>query len=131
MDAFDRRFGDYNPKKVYALDPAWLSLFNSLIYIGFAAAANILPIRDRGQILAAQILNYVYVVMELAVVPTFQSEIVPTQVPGLAVGSYQFSIAMGDLIGNSICCGTSNIQSDGAWRIPLGLFYVIPTIILL
>jgi hypothetical protein len=31
--------------------------------------------RSRDQILAARILNYVYVGMELAVVPTFQSEI--------------------------------------------------------
>lgn len=41
MDAFDKRFGDYNSRtKQYALDPAWLSLFNSLNYIGFAAGIS-------------------------------------------------------------------------------------------
>jgi hypothetical protein len=34
----------------------------------------------------------IYVGMELAVVPVFQSEIVPPPVRGLAVGTYQMSI---------------------------------------
>lgn len=38
MNAFTKQFGDYNAKKkTYALDPVWLSLFNSLVYIGFGA----------------------------------------------------------------------------------------------
>ncbi|KAE8383054.1 general substrate transporter [Aspergillus bertholletiae] len=159
MDAFDRRFGDYNPgTKKYVLDPAWLSLFNSLNYIGFAAGVLIgsqvsarfgrrwcmfsmscyalvtatitITSKSRNQILAARILNYVYVGMELAVVPTFQSEIVPAQIRGLAVGTYQFSIIIGGLVINSICRGTSKIEDDRAWRIPLGLFYIVPIIIL-
>ncbi|KAE8356936.1 general substrate transporter [Aspergillus coremiiformis] len=159
MDAFDKRFGHYNPQtKQYALDPAWLSLFNSLNYIGFAVgvllgsqvsarfgrrwcmfsmscyalitATIAVTSKHRNQILAARILNYVYVGMELSVVPTFQSEIVPAPVRGLVVGSYQFSLILGGLIVNSICRGTSSIQDDRAWRIPLGLFYIVPTIVL-
>lgn len=34
----------------------------------------------------------VYVGMELSVVPVYQSEIVPTSVRGLVVGTYQFSL---------------------------------------
>lgn len=137
MDAFDRQFGVLDPKtKKYILEPYWLSLFNSLNYIGFAFGTNnhsyvdtvsplawimycialvrlltarcmlgvflgsIISARfgrrwcmfsmscyaivtatiavtsvSREQIMAARILNYVYVGMELAVVPTFQSEI--------------------------------------------------------
>lgn len=56
--------------------------------------------------------------------------IVPAQVRGLAVGTYQFSIILGGLIINSICRGTSKIEDDRAWRIPFGLFYIVPTIIL-
>lgn len=56
--------------------------------------------------------------------------IVPAQVRGLAVGTYQFSIILGGLIINSICRGTSKIQDDRAWRIPLGLFYIVPAIVL-
>lgn len=37
MDAFQAQFGDYNPKtKKYGLQTYWLSLFNSLPFIGFA-----------------------------------------------------------------------------------------------
>lgn len=38
MDSFTKQFGVYNStKKAYALEPYWLSLFNSLNYIGFGA----------------------------------------------------------------------------------------------
>lgn len=38
MDAFDKQFGYYDETEgAWALEPYWLSLFNSLNYIGFAA----------------------------------------------------------------------------------------------
>lgn len=38
MNAFEKQFGDEDPKtKKYSLNTVWLSLFSSLIYIGFAA----------------------------------------------------------------------------------------------
>lgn len=37
MDAFQRQFGEINPKTGrHYLPPAWLSMFNSLNYLGFA-----------------------------------------------------------------------------------------------
>lgn len=119
MDAFDKQFGVFDEKTgKYVLEPYWLSLFNSLNYIGFAAgecashhklglliilgvlagtwissrwgrrwcmfimsvyalitATIAVTSSHREQIMAARILNYVYVGMELGVVPTFQSEI--------------------------------------------------------
>lgn len=42
MDAFAHRFGVFSAKqKKYVLEPYWLSLFNSLNYIGFAAGMNL------------------------------------------------------------------------------------------
>jgi MFS family permease len=124
MEAFIRHFGEYNSSTgSYELDSQWLSLFNSLNYIGFAAGlldpfpldgtlSNTLSIslgviigslisarfgrrwcmfvmsvyalvtatiavtsNTTEQIMAARILNYVYVGMELSVVPIFQAEI--------------------------------------------------------
>jgi SP family sugar:H+ symporter-like MFS transporter len=125
MDPFAKQFGVLNSKTgLYALEAWWLSLFNSLNYIGFGAGMNIHFLNEppfgipadtinsgviigslvsarfgrrwcmfsmslyalvtaticvtsntREQIMAARILNYVYVGMELAVVPTYQSEI--------------------------------------------------------
>lgn len=46
------------------------------------------------------------------------------------VGSYQLSLAIGGLVINSVCYGTSGIQDNRAWRIPLGLFYIVPSIVL-
>lgn len=88
--------------------------------------------QNKSQIMAARILNYLYIGMELSVVPMFQSEIVPAPIRGLAVATYQLSIALGGLIINSTCFATNNHYKDNrAWRIPLGLFYIIPTIIIL
>ena len=125
MDHFNRQFGEYDEgKERYSLPSAWLSLFNSLNYIGFAAGTSADPVKlccftaltqlhstgvlvgsvissrfgrrwcmfvmslyalvtatiavtsmNKDQIMAARVLNYVYVGMELSVIPTFQSEI--------------------------------------------------------
>lgn len=68
--------------------------------------------------------------MELAVVPAFQSEIVPASARGFIAGSYQLSLIFGGFVINSVCRGTSGIKDNRSWRIPLGLFYIVPTIIL-
>ncbi|TQN69344.1 Major facilitator-type transporter ecdD [Colletotrichum shisoi] len=159
MDAFQRQFGHQNPTTgKWRLPTGWLALFNSLNYIGFAAgviigslvsarwgrrwcmfamsAWAVIPAtiavtsNSREQIMAARILNYIYVGMELAVVPVYQSEIVPSEIRGFAVGSYQFSLMFGTLIVNSVCRGTSTLEGNASWRIPMGLFYVIPVIVM-
>ncbi|KAJ3543506.1 hypothetical protein NM208_g2130 [Fusarium decemcellulare] len=158
MDSFEKQFGVWDETKgAFALEPYWLSLFNSLNYIGFAAGVilgSLISSRwgrrwcmfvmsvyalctatisvtsfHPEQIMAARVLNYVYVGMELGVVPTFQSEIVPAQARGFMVGSYQLSLAVGGLVINSVCFGTSFLPDNRAWRIPLGLFYIVPTIV--
>lgn len=93
-------------------------------------ATIIVTSQTRKQILAGRVLNYVYIGMELSVVPVFQSEIVPAEIRGFVVGTYQFALIAGGLILNIICSGTSGIQDDRAFRIPYGLFYIIPAIIM-
>ena len=60
--------------------------------------------------------------------------LLPTTVPGKArafvVGTYQLSIGAGGLVINLVCTGTSHLNDNRAWRIPLGLFYIVPSIIL-
>ncbi|KAK7216998.1 hypothetical protein V2G26_005001 [Clonostachys chloroleuca] len=158
MDAFDKRFGEYDPiKKISYLPSTWLALFHSLNYIGFAAGVIIgsfvsarwgrrtcmfimsiyaigtatiaVTSTNKHHIMAARILNYIYVGMELAVVPAYQSEIVPALVRGFVVGTYQLALILGGLVINCVCFGTSTLSGDESWRIPLGLFYIIPAII--
>ncbi|KAJ5975134.1 hypothetical protein N7481_008841 [Penicillium waksmanii] len=159
MTAFTKQFGEYNPQTgAYAIPAYYLSLLNSLNYIGFAlglligslisrrygrrlcifsmscyalvTATITVTSQSKGQILAARILNYVYVGMELSVVPVYQSEVVPAPVRGFVVGTYQLAIGIGGIIINSICRGTSTLEGNKSWRIPFGLFYVIPCVIL-
>lgn len=92
--------------------------------------------------------------------PIFMSEIMPAPIRGITVGSYQFSLVVcseplttfsfiylfqigthrpsrtdpsqqtGGLIVNCIARGTSTMTTNAAWRIPMGLFFVVPTIII-
>ncbi|KAL2879605.1 hypothetical protein SGCOL_005216 [Colletotrichum sp. CLE4] len=155
MDAFERQFGEYDDTtRQWKIPTYFLSLLNSLNYIGFAAglvvgslnsarfgrrttmivmsvyalisATVVVTSTTKEQILTPD----VYVGFELAVVPVYQSEIVPAPVRGMVVGTYQLSIGLGGLVINSICRGTSNFQDSRAYRIPFGLFYVIPSIVL-
>ncbi|CAK7204953.1 hypothetical protein SEUCBS139899_007715 [Sporothrix eucalyptigena] len=159
MTPFARQFGEYNEKTgKYALLTYWLSLFDSLNYVGFAvgvvigslvsarwgrrmcifamscwalvAAAIVVSSSTRGQILAGRILFYIYIGMELSVMPVFMSEIMPAPIRGITVGSYQFSLVTGGLIVNCIARGTSTLTTNAAWRIPMGLFFVVPAIII-
>lgn len=50
--------------------------------------------QNRDQILAARVLEYIYIGMELAVVPIFQAEITPKEARGFVVGTYQLSLAV-------------------------------------
>lgn len=135
-----------------------MSLLNSLTYIGFAfglvtgniisgklgrrncflvmcgwalvGAVILVTSHNRWQMLAGRIIAYVYIGMELALVPVLQSELVPPSVRGFVVGTYQSSLLFGQLLGAVICRGTSTVEGDNSWRIPLGLFFIIPSILL-
>lgn len=142
----------------YALQSCYLSLLNSLTYIGFSfglvlgntlsgkfgrrkcfvvmsgwaliGAVILVTAKNRWQMVAGRIIAYVYIGMELALVPVLQSEIVPAKVRGLVVGTYQSSLIFGQLIGALVCYGTKSFQDDKSFRIPIGLLFVIPTLLL-
>ncbi|KAH7011328.1 hypothetical protein EDB80DRAFT_749804 [Ilyonectria destructans] len=144
--------------KVYFLESWWLSLFTSLRYIGFGsgiligstvskhfgrrmcmfsmsvwsciATTIIITSKNRNQILAARILAYIYIGMELAVVPIYQAEITPRRPRGFVVGTYQLSLAIGGLVVNCVARRTGDIQSPAAYFIIYGLFYILPVIVI-
>ena len=118
MNAFQRKFGVYNEAQgTYQIEPYFLSLLNSLTYIGFAfglVTGNILSRRygrkktffimcmwalvgaiilvtsqHKEQMLVGRIVAYIYIGMELALVPVLQSELTPAPVRGFVVGTYQ------------------------------------------
>jgi MFS transporter, SP family, sugar:H+ symporter len=158
MDYFERQFGVYSAeKKTYTLPTWWVSLFNSLIFIGlglgviagsmiskhfgrrmcifvmslWALISAVITITSTTstQILIGRIFNYGYIGMEMAVVPIYQSEIVPQQARGFVVSTYQFMIGIGGIVINCVAYGTQNVKSNSSWRIPFGLFFIIPTLV--
>ncbi|KAF4996395.1 hypothetical protein FDECE_12474 [Fusarium decemcellulare] len=158
MDSFAKQFGEWSEKKqAYALDPVWVSFFNGFNYLGQAAgvvigsyvskrfgrrmcmfsmslwacvaATIVITSKTADQILVARVLNYIYIGMELAVVPVFQSEITPKHARGFIVGTYQISLFIGGLVINCIARGTGGLPGREAYMIPWGLFYVVPTFV--
>lgn len=93
-------------------------------------ATILISSRAREQALVGRILNYIYIGMELSVCPVFQAEIVPHQIRGFVVGTYQMSLLIGGIIINSVCRGTSTLDGNKSWQIPLGLFYLVPLCII-
>lgn len=121
MPFFTQKFGVYNTKtKTWAIQPYFLSFLNSFTYIGFAfglvmgsfisrkfgrrwcmfsmciwaiiGATILVTSQKKEQMLVGRIIAYIYIGMELAVVPVFQSELVPRRVRGFIVGTYQFGL---------------------------------------
>jgi MFS family permease len=127
MNAFNEKFGHYDAKlERYAIDPYFLSLLNSLTYVGQAfgvitggwigrhygrrvsfwvmcfwatlSAILLVTAQTKEQVLVGRIFNYVYLGQELVTVPVFQAEIAPPQIRGMIVGTFQ----LGTMV--SVCC---------------------------
>lgn len=121
MTFFTIKFGKYNPTtKAYALEPFYLSLLNSLTYIGFAfglvtgntisrrygrrmcmftmclwslvGTTILVTAHSKPQMVVGRVISYIYIGMELSVVPIFQSELVPARVRGFVVCTYQIGL---------------------------------------
>lgn len=136
MSAFKRTFGNYNPHtKAYVLDPVFLSLLNSINFIGFVfgllfgnlvsrrfgrriamfvmcfwamiAAIVLLLSKTQTQTITGRTITYVYIGMELALVPVLQSELVPARARGFVVGTYQSGIMVS-------CCSVFHIDIKGS-----------------
>lgn len=54
-------------------------------------------------------------------IPLYQSEIVPRQVRGAIVGTYQLFITLGILMSYCACYGTHSYGDSGQWRVPMGI----------
>lgn len=158
MDSFTEQFGEYNTAtREYRIPAHFLSYLNSLQYIGFAfglllgsiisskfgrkwcirlmsgyaliTATIAVTSQKKEQILSARVLNYIFIGMEMSVIPVFQAEITPARARGLVVGAFQLSLAVGGLIIHIITNSTSDRENSSAWRIPVGLFFIFPAIV--
>ncbi|KAF4443542.1 hypothetical protein F53441_11397 [Fusarium austroafricanum] len=158
MPFFKRQFGTFDEATgTYVLETVFLSLLNSIQFIGFVfglVLGNIFSLRfgrrlamvfmcfwvlvsaiilitskTGTQAIVGRTINYGYIGMELALVPVLQSELVPAEARGFVVGTYQSGLLFGNLLMSIICRGTSDIKGHASWQIPYGLFFVIPSIL--
>ncbi|CZR44021.1 putative RCO3 glucose transporter [Fusarium proliferatum ET1] len=90
----------------------------------FQICARATPMLLVGRLLAGVAVGAISVL-----VPLYQSETAPKWIRGTIICMYQFSITVGILTATTINVGTSNIDSDAAYRIPLGI-QLVPGIIL-
>ncbi|VUC35051.1 unnamed protein product [Clonostachys rosea] len=159
MDDFIDMVGTKQPDGKIVIPSDWLSLFNGFSIVGFAAGLIVgnritekfgrlwtirimsiwtiicttilITCRNRDQMMAGRALNYLYIGMELAVIPLYQAEITPLQNRGAMVASYNTALNLGSLIMSLVCYGTSTIPGKTSYILPIGLFYIIPTIVLI
>lgn len=158
MDQFVADFGTPGPNGTKILTASWLSLFNGLSVVGFfvgvlignrlsekvgrrntvramccwtlVCATILVTSRHRNQMIVGRTLNHIYTGMELAVIPLYQAEITPLPARGAVVATYNTSLILGSLIMGIICYGTSSMPGRTAYLLPLGLFYIIPSLVL-
>lgn len=118
MPFFKRQFGTFDEATgTYVLETVFLSLLNSIQFIGFvfglvlgnlfsrrfgrrlamflmcfwALISGVILITSKTptQAITGRTITYVYIGMELALVPVLQSELVPAEARGFVVGTYQ------------------------------------------
>lgn len=121
MNAFIKKFGVFDPvSKKYRIEPYFLSLLNSLTYVGqvtgvllggyisrrwgrrmslftmtfwaMLSAILVVTAQTKEQMLVGRIINYIYLGQEITTIPVMQSEICPPSIRGYSVGSYQLGI---------------------------------------
>ncbi|PVH83886.1 general substrate transporter [Cadophora sp. DSE1049] len=157
--AYARQFGDFNPRmKKFVLPALYLSLLNSLkagthlvgVFVGswiskrygrrwcisllniyaFGTTAVMVSGTNHAQMLTGRSMHYVYLGMQLSVIPIFLAEISPTHLRGSIGTLYWLSIKCGGLLITGIVRVTSRNEDNSAWQIPIGLIFVIPVIVI-
>ena len=82
------------------------------------------------QFTVGRIINFAMTGFCIVVVPIYQAECSPKQLRGLMNSTIQWIIILGQTVASLVNLGTQGIPSDASWRIPVGLQFVIPAILL-
>ncbi|PWY88302.1 aldehyde dehydrogenase [Aspergillus heteromorphus CBS 117.55] len=84
-----------------------------------------------GQILAGRMIVQCFIGWEDWLVPMFLAEISPTIVRGATVVVYVFAHMFGSFICAIITYETAKLDNNSAWKIPIGVMWAFPCLILL
>ncbi|OAQ98488.1 hypothetical protein LLEC1_04179 [Akanthomyces lecanii] len=159
MHSFSRRFGEYNEKKNIFAIPAWLlSIMTATPFLGKAIGCAICgPIAEKwgrkfaicglcilsfigvtlqtsaasaAQFTVGRVFTFAMTGMTIVVVPIFQAEASPRVLRGMFGSTIQAMVLFGQVISTLVTYGTETIQTAAAWRIPIGLQFVAPCLLL-
>lgn len=153
-------FGTYNKaKKEWGFSPQHLSFLNSLgdpakglgtiigfligenfgrkpcfICMQFMALAGIAvtySAKTYAQALAGRMIVQCFVGWEDWLVPMFLAELAPASVRGATVVVYVFGHFFGSLICSFVTLGSSKLDDNRSWQIPVGVMFIFPSLALL
>jgi len=62
------------------------------------------------------------------IIPAYVAEVAPAELRGLLVGLMHLQIVLGNIIASVINARTSKIDSKSSWMIPVGLQFIMPTL---
>ena len=82
------------------------------------------------QFTVGRIINFAMTGFCIVVVPIYQAECSPKELRGLMNSTIQMIIILGQTVASLVNLGTQNIPSDTSWRIPVGLQFVVPAVLL-
>ncbi|KAJ5745935.1 hypothetical protein N7520_011117 [Penicillium odoratum] len=106
-----------------------MCIFTMSIY-ALGSASVVVSSTTVAQIQTGRALHYIYLGMQLAVIPTFLTELAPAKNRGGMGVLYWLSIKAGGLFITGIARATKKMTTDAAWRIPFGLILVIPFLVI-
>lgn len=82
------------------------------------------------QFTVGRIINFAMTGFCIVVVPIYQAECAPKELRGLMNSTIQMIIIFGQLVASLVNLGTEQIPNDASWRIPIGLQFVVPIILI-
>lgn len=159
MSPFRRRFGELNEKTgKWALASYMQSIMNSLPFFGkligcwtcgwvaerFGRRVAMLTLAlislvgvtlqtsafSAAQFVLGRVINFGMTGFVVVLAPIYQAECFPAPLRGMISATIQFQIGLGGLIASLVNLGTADMMDDAAWRIPVGLQYIVPIVIL-
>lgn len=82
------------------------------------------------QFTVGRVINFAMTGMVIVVMPIYMGECSPPELRGLISSTLQFQISFGQLVASLVNLRTQTFTTDASWRIPIGLQFIVPAVIL-
>ncbi|KAH7041608.1 general substrate transporter [Microdochium trichocladiopsis] len=156
MPFFNRKFGVCNGQGVCMLTQGTLAIMNSTPWlgklVGIWIAAPIARWAGRKPVFAVIIVSsWIGVALQISattaiqftigrvicygmtgicasVLPMYIAETAPAQLRGFLVAQMHLQIALGQIVASAVNVSTSKLRSQASWMIPIGMQFLMPTL---